>query len=132
MPSFQISVPPNRRAAARFVEGVRRSIQKALAEENLRTGLTQSDIARTIGVHRSVINREIRGFKDITLGRVAELAHALGRVPQFDLAKPAQSAGSNLAPSAVFGAAVVTVTVNSTATIQTLAPTNWQSDARTA
>jgi plasmid maintenance system antidote protein VapI len=96
MTSFQISVSPSRRAAARFVEGVRRAIQKALAEENQRSGITQSDIARKIGVHRSVINREIRGYKDITLGRVAELAHALGRVPHFDLVVRAQHHGTNV------------------------------------
>lgn len=85
MPSFQTSITPSRREAGRYVTHVRRSIQKALAEEHQRRGLTQSDIARTIGVHRSVINREIRGYKDITLSRVAELAYALGRKPTFDL-----------------------------------------------
>jgi plasmid maintenance system antidote protein VapI len=67
------------------VQDVRRAIQKALAEEEARRGLTQSDIARAIGVHRSVINREIRGYKDLTLGRVAELAWAMGRFPAVDL-----------------------------------------------
>lgn len=64
---------------------VRRTIQKALAEEEKKRGLKQTDIARAIGVHRSVINRELKGRKDITLGRVAELAWAMGRVPVFDL-----------------------------------------------
>ncbi|MBI2720371.1 MAG: helix-turn-helix domain-containing protein [Rhizobiales bacterium] len=85
MSSFQISITPSRRAAARFVAAVRRELQKVLTEENTKSGLTQSDVARTIGVHRSVINREIRGFKDITLGRLAELAFAMGRTPQFAL-----------------------------------------------
>jgi transcriptional regulator with XRE-family HTH domain len=62
---------------------VRRELQKALAEEHQNRGLTQSEIARAIGVHRSVVNRELRGFKDITLGRVAELAYAMGRKPVF-------------------------------------------------
>jgi len=85
MPSFRTTVTPSRRAAARFVQDVRRAIQEALAEEEARRGLTQSDIARAIGVHRSVINREIRGYKDMTLGRVAELAWAMGRMPAVDL-----------------------------------------------
>lgn len=85
MPSFRISVTPSRRAAARFIMSVRRTIQKALAEEEKKRGLKQTDIARAIGVHRSVINRELKGRKDITLGRVAELAWAMGRVPVFDL-----------------------------------------------
>ena len=33
MPSFQITLSPSRRAASRFVEKVRRSLQQALAEQ---------------------------------------------------------------------------------------------------
>lgn len=95
MSSFQISLTPSRREAARFVTRVRRVIQKALAEEEKKRGLTQSDIARTIGVHRSVINREIRGYKDITLGRVAELAYAMGRKPVLDMPEATTRAGAN-------------------------------------
>ena len=47
-------------------------------------------------MHRSVINRELRGKKDITLGRVAELAWALGRTPELVLSPVAQPVGSNL------------------------------------
>jgi transcriptional regulator with XRE-family HTH domain len=68
---------------------------KALAEEEMSTGLKQTDIARAIGVHRSVINRELRGKKDITLGRSAELAWAMGRKISFDLPKQVFSAGAN-------------------------------------
>ena len=96
MPSFQLTISPSRRAATRFIHKVRRSIQKALLEEKLSIGLTQSEIARRIGVHRSVINREIRGQKDLTLGRVAELAYALGREPLFELKKPEVQPGANI------------------------------------
>jgi Helix-turn-helix len=96
MPSFQISISPSRRAAARFVTAVRRSIQRALEEEKRDRGLKQTDIARAIGVHRSIINREIRGKKDITLGRVAELAWAMGRKPTLELPKIVRQRGSNL------------------------------------
>jgi plasmid maintenance system antidote protein VapI len=64
---------------------VRRALQKAFAEEHRSSGMTQTDIANAIGVHRSVINRELRGQKDITLSRVAELAWALRRKPRFEL-----------------------------------------------
>ena len=95
MPSFQISITPKQRAAGRFVSLVRRAIQKALAEETAKRGLTQSDVARAIGVNRSVISREIRGHKDLTLSRVAELAWALGRKPVFDLQEVVVSATAN-------------------------------------
>ena len=93
MSSFQITLTPSKRAAGRFVSRVRRKIQKALAEEEKKSGIKQTDIARTIGVHRSVINREIRGEKDLTLSRVAELAMALGRIPSFELLEPSAVAG---------------------------------------
>jgi hypothetical protein len=98
MTSFQITTSPSRRAAARFVTRVRRELLKALAEENARSGLTQSDLARAIGVHRSVINRELRGFKDITLGRVAELSWALGRRASIALPQAVAPAGANVPP----------------------------------
>jgi hypothetical protein len=98
MPSFQTSTKPSRRAAARFVTGVRRKILKALEEEQQKRGLKQTDIARAIEVHRSVINRELRGKKDLTLGRVAELAWAMKRVPTFDLPELTLNVGSNLPP----------------------------------
>lgn len=96
MPSFQISISPSRRVAARYISHVRRAIQKAYAEEHQSSGLTQSDIARSIGVHRSVINRELRGQKDITHGRVAEFAYALGREPFFELRILEEHAGTNV------------------------------------
>lgn len=75
---------------------VRRAIQKAFAEEAYTRGLTQSDLARAIGVNRSVISREIRGYKDLSLSRVAELAWALGRQPMFTMEKPVVKQGSNV------------------------------------
>lgn len=83
MTSFQITLKPTKRAAGRFVYGVRRALQKALAEEKQKRNLTQTAVAKMIGVHRSVINRELVGKKDMTLGRVAELACALGRKAQI-------------------------------------------------
>jgi transcriptional regulator with XRE-family HTH domain len=75
---------------------MRRELQKALAEEAQKRGLTQSDLALAIGVNRSVISRELRGHKDLSLSRVAELALALGRRPVFELVEtvPAQAAAS--------------------------------------
>lgn len=96
--SFQITISPNRRAAARFVTQVRRAILKAYAEEQEASNLTQTAIARALGVHRSVINRELKGLKDMTLGRVAELAWAMGRIPTFELPKATMAAGTNLPP----------------------------------
>src|SRR5215831_10671446 len=93
MPSFQISIVPSRRLAARFVTTVRRKLLQALEEECAKRGLKQTGLARAIGVHRSVINRELRGKKDLTLGRVAELAWAMGRTPVFELPEITNKSG---------------------------------------
>ena len=100
MTSFQIGISPSRRAAGRFVSTVRRKIQQALAEEQEKTGTTQADIARTIGVHRSVISREIQGVQDMTLGRVAEIAWALNRKAILEMPEITRAVGSNLAEKA--------------------------------
>ena len=92
MTSFQLSVTPHRRVAARFVSAVRRRLQRAYAEA---PEIRQTDIARALGVHRSVINRQLRGHQDMTLGRVAELSWALGYEPVFDLASATREDGCN-------------------------------------
>lgn len=85
MTSFRIGLTPSRQAAGRAVTKVRRAIQKAFAEERQLTGLTQSGIAQAVGVHRSVISRQLRGREDISLSRVGELAHAMNRNINFSL-----------------------------------------------
>jgi hypothetical protein len=99
MTSFQIAISPSRRAAGRFISRVRRSLQRALVEEGDLSGINQSRVANSIGVHRSVISRELNGTQDITLGRVAELAWALGREIEFDLVVPKVLAGTNALPT---------------------------------
>src|SRR5579871_1569751 len=94
MASFQIGITPSKRAAARFVGAVRRGLQMVLAEEEI----SQSDLARELGVHRSVISREIRGDKDITLGRIGELAFLLGRRAQITFPKREYHEGANNLP----------------------------------
>lgn len=95
MTSFQISLTPSRRAATRFIGSVRRALQKALVDEGKKSGLTQAEVARRIGVHRSIINRELRGVENLSLGRVAELAWAMGRKPTLELVETAAPSGAN-------------------------------------
>ena len=95
MPSFRTSLTPHRRAAARFVVGVRHALQRALAEEGKSRGLTQTAIADALGVHRSVVSRELRGVRDMSLGRVAELSAVMGLEPHFELRRLVVQAGRN-------------------------------------
>lgn len=80
--SFQIISSPNKRVAARFVLKARRSLQALLAAT---PEITQAEIARKLGVNRSVINRQLNGLQDISMARYAELAWALGAVPDISL-----------------------------------------------
>ena len=102
MASFQITIPANRRAAARLIGDVHRSLLTAFGQKS-DEGLTQSEIARMLGVHRSVINRELRGAKDMTIGRVGELAWAMGKKAVLTLedvrAKPLANSHPDPAPS---------------------------------
>jgi hypothetical protein len=93
--SFRIAIAPNRRASARFIDVVRRTLQARFAERKAQGRLTQTMIAEALGVHRSVISRELRGVKDLSLGRVGELAWAMGLEPRFELDVPEVSAGAN-------------------------------------
>lgn len=108
MPSFQISITPSRRAAGRFVTAVRRAIQRMYSEENKKRGIKQSDIAREIGVHRSVISRQLHGREDISLARVAEFAFALGRRAVIDFPEIVAPAGSNIDLVKIHSSAEVT------------------------
>jgi hypothetical protein len=76
------------RKTARFVGHVRAELQKALVAEKKDRHLTQQQIATAIGTSRQVINRQIMGFENLSLRRVAELAWVLGWEIVFYLRKP--------------------------------------------
>ena len=95
MSSFQISVTPRRRAVGRFVAGVRRALNKALAEEHNKRGLTQAELARAIETSRSVVNRQLRGTDNLSLSRVGELAWALGRTISLSFDEIEQDESAN-------------------------------------
>ncbi|MED5545755.1 MAG: helix-turn-helix transcriptional regulator [Pseudomonadota bacterium] len=90
--SFQIDLKPNRKAAARYVGKVRRKLVEALGEN---PNVSRSQIADALGVHRSVITRQLNGRADLSLGRVAEIAWSLGYEADFDLKKKDWGEGSN-------------------------------------
>jgi plasmid maintenance system antidote protein VapI len=93
--SYRFSIDPKSRKVGRFLGRVRREIQKAYAEEKASRGLTQAEIARALGVDRSVINRQLMGTENLTLRRVGEFAWILGREPRFSLTKPEVRVGAN-------------------------------------
>ncbi len=92
MPSFRLAIKPHRKAAARFVDQVHRALQRAFDE---RPDLTQAAVAEELDVNRSVVNRQIRGHADMSLGRVGELAYIFGYDIEFKLVKPEVTPGTN-------------------------------------
>jgi len=72
--------------------------------------LSQSDIARELGVHRSVITRQLRGYQDMGLARVAELSWALGYEPTFELLPRITANGSDATEGAPSVFATTTAT----------------------
>lgn len=91
--SFQIGITPNRRASTRFIGKVRRALIQLLADNN---DVSRTQIADAIGVHRSVITRQLNGHADMNVGRIAEIAWALGYRPVIDFEKIGMPEGANV------------------------------------
>ena len=91
--SFQIGITPNRRASTRFIGKVRRALIQLLAENE---DVSRTQIADAIGVHRSVITRQLNGQADMNVGRIAEIAWALGYRAVIDFEKVAAADGGNV------------------------------------
>lgn len=76
---------------------VRRELLRAVTEEK-QAGLTQQELARRLQSGRSNINRQLSGEAEITLRSLADLAWALDREITFELRRPDDAAGQNIAP----------------------------------
>ncbi len=93
MNSFELDIIDEKsRIGAEFLADVISEIQRAVATEKETRKITQQAIAEKIGTSRSVINRQILGYENITIRRAAELLWAVGWEPYFEAKKP--SAGN--------------------------------------
>ena len=73
--SYQIKIDPKSLKAARFISRLQKTIQKALVA----SGKTQQEVAETLGVGRSVVNRRLKGNANITARSIAEFAYAFDK-----------------------------------------------------
>jgi hypothetical protein len=111
------------RAASRFIGHVRAELQKAWLSEKASRKITQQQLATMLGLkNRSVINRELMGYDNLTLRRVAELAWALGWEIIFVLRKPQQAAQINLMDPAQTGTRVIDFAANNTPRTEGVSP----------
>jgi transcriptional regulator with XRE-family HTH domain len=97
MTFFRFDIDARSRTAGRFIGHVRRELLKAITEEK-GGGLTQQELARRLEGHRSNINHQLSGEADITLRSLADLAWALDREIAFELRRPDNTEGQNVAP----------------------------------
>lgn len=95
MTSYQIPLQPNKKAGSRFVARVREVLQIAVAYEAKHNKINQSKIADRLGVHRSVISRELNGLQDMPLRRVGEICEAIGRIAYFEAKESKHIVGQN-------------------------------------
>lgn len=87
MPSFLFDIGEKDRTVGRFIGHVRSELQRAFAHEKKNRKLTQQAVATSLGVNRSVINRQLTGYENMTIKSVVELAWAIGWTPTFSLEK---------------------------------------------
>lgn len=93
--SFKLQMSPRDKASARFIAAVQKAIVEIALAEKEKTKITQQEIAKRLGVNRSVINRMLKGEANLTLRSVAEFAWALGYTPSFELCKNSRKHSSN-------------------------------------
>lgn len=74
--SFRMQIDPRSRKAARFISGVHKQLQQAYLRASAR-GITQQEIANTLDVDRSTINRRLMGGGNLTLRTLSDFAHAM-------------------------------------------------------
>jgi transcriptional regulator with XRE-family HTH domain len=95
MTSFHFDIGSRARQADRLIGRVRSELLKALSERKAETGLSQQALAQKLGVHRSLINRQLTGETNLTLRSIADLAWALDMEVSFELKKQIVEAGQN-------------------------------------
>ncbi|WP_165816194.1 helix-turn-helix domain-containing protein [Kumtagia ephedrae] len=79
--SYQMRISARSRTAGRFIARVHSEVQKAFVA----SGLKQNDLAKKMGVDRSVVNRQLLGQTNLTLRSIADLAWALNTPISFSM-----------------------------------------------
>ncbi|MEI6574061.1 MAG: helix-turn-helix transcriptional regulator [Alphaproteobacteria bacterium] len=97
--SFRLKIDPKERQVARFFGDVERALQKAFIEAKKERKFTQQQLAVSLGIDRSAINRRLLGRENMTQRSLAEMAWAMGYEIEFKLVrrKTVNEAESNLA-----------------------------------
>ena len=76
---FRRLTDPRRRDRARFLGDSFAARNRAFQEEAEQSGLTKAEIAKRLGVHRSVITRRLSGQGNMTFETLHDMAWVMGR-----------------------------------------------------
>lgn len=95
MTLFQFDIGDRARKTGRLIGRVRHELIRALSEKRTKERITQQALAKKLGVHRSLINRQLSGEANLTLRSLADLAWAMDMELVFELREPSKSAGQN-------------------------------------
>jgi hypothetical protein len=87
MNSFVFDIGEKSRTVARVLGDLRSSLQSAFLIEKKARKLTQQEIANTLNVNRSVVNRQLMGLENLTVRSAAELAWAMGWQTRIEVYK---------------------------------------------
>ncbi|MGQ3047809.1 MAG: helix-turn-helix transcriptional regulator [Niveispirillum sp.] len=93
--SFKSRIDKRRQTYIRLLSEIAHALNQALDEEHVRRGLTQADIARTLGKEKSFVSRKLSGDTNMTLETLADLAYALDRPVHVSLPSREPVAGTN-------------------------------------
>lgn len=95
MTSFHFDIDPKEHFVARAISRARDALRLAFLEEKATRDFTQADLARTLGIDRSVINRQLTGDANMTIRSLAELAWGLDRDLVVQMPRPTDGIGAN-------------------------------------
>lgn len=99
MPSFEYTIDEKSRVGARFLSRVKEEIQRAFSIEKRERKLTQQSVAQKLGVNRSVVNRQLMGYENMTTRSIAEMLWAIGWEPHFEVRPIEHALGNQKAPA---------------------------------
>jgi hypothetical protein len=95
MSSFVFDIGERSRRVSRVLGKVHSDLQTVFVKEKKKRKITQQGIANTLGVNRSVVNRQLVGTENLTVKSVVELAWAMGWEAKIELYEHSTPVASN-------------------------------------
>lgn len=88
MPSSRQAPDPRRLMFLKLSSLIEAQLREAYARKHEKEGLSQSEIARILGVDRSAIHNRLSGKTNMTIETIADMVWALGHDVQVNIFDP--------------------------------------------